>query len=172
MSKRLLLMRHAKSDWPEAIASDFERPLNARGRRTAPQMGGWMEREGLLPEVILGSSALRAQQTVAGLQAGWSAEPTLLPSRSLYLATPETIREVVCSDALEAETVLVVGHNPGMEQLVEQLGGQANGFPTAALAVFALPLMQWADWLPGTEAACVMVVHPKELARQGRFEVR
>ncbi len=172
MSKRLLLMRHAKSDWPEAIAADFERPLNPRGRRTAPQMGGWLERESLVPEVILCSSAVRTQQTVAGLQAGWSARPVVLPSRSLYLAAPEAIRDVIRSDAGDAASVLVVAHNPGIGMLVEQLGGWTNGFPTAALAVFDFPIERWSDWLPGTEAACITIVHPKELARQGRFEVR
>lgn len=146
---RWMLLRHAKSDWSNAQQSDFDRPLNARGQKSAPQLGSLMLEHGLLPDTILCSTAVRAQETMQGLLAAW--EPAIAihsnqaPSRaafdihsveSLYLATPGTILQVTQQNQANSQSLLVIGHNPGMEMLASQLAGSVIAMKTAHLIVF------------------------------------
>ncbi len=135
------LMRHAKSDWNDAALSDHDRPLNQRGRRDAPRMAKWLANRGCLPEVILGSTAVRVRETIDCLLGVWNHEPLVLLSPSLYLSTPTTICEHIVSESINADgtrpaCVLVIAHNPGMEHLVSQWSGSAVHMATAAVAIF------------------------------------
>ncbi len=137
----LILMRHAKSDWSEAGLSDHDRPLNARGRRDAPQMAAWIQQQYGLPELILASSATRVSQTVQLLLSAWRVDVPVITSPSLYLASPQTIldhveSESVDSDGRRVKKLLLVAHNPGLEQLVSALSNRLTPFPTAAVAGF------------------------------------
>jgi phosphohistidine phosphatase len=142
MLHRLILMRHAKSAWPEGV-SDFERPLAPRGEAAAPLMGRWLGEQGFVPEVALVSSALRTRATWAEVSPSLIGTPARFESR-IYNAKTSTLLELV--RAQRATAVLMIGHNPGMQELaygladpdrsdIEALRRLARKFPTAGLAV-------------------------------------
>lgn len=143
--KTLLLMRHAKSSWDDEGLSDHERPLNKRGRRDAPRMGQLLRQQNLTPDLLIASTARRAADTAAavGDASGYAGDVRLEPS--LYATGPEAYLSVLRTLPDEASTVLVIGHNPGMETLLEELTGAAEHLPTAAVAQVALPLDRWRD---------------------------
>ncbi|MEX0824740.1 MAG: histidine phosphatase family protein [Pirellulaceae bacterium] len=170
MTKQLLLMRHAKSDWPAEIRSDHDRPLNGRGRKTATRMGRWIQEQDLLPDLVLCSSARRTQETVERMLETWSTQPPVFPTAAIYLAAASNILNVVRSDGMESNRLLLVGHNPGMADLVGNLCGESNGFPTAALAIVEFAIDSWADLLPGSEANCRGIVRPKSLFNEDEVD--
>lgn len=138
--RRLLLMRHAKSDWDDPQLKDHDRPLNARGRRGADVMAHWIESHGGgVPDLVLCSSATRTRETLDRMLAHWSSATDVRHFESLYHADPEAILRCVRCDGGEALRVLVVGHNPGMEMLAAKLANRYQAFITATVAVFSLP---------------------------------
>ncbi|MHC4809352.1 MAG: SixA phosphatase family protein [Planctomycetota bacterium] len=172
----LLLMRHAKSDWTDAVLEDHERPLNDRGRRDAPRMGRLLAAEGLMPDLVVCSTAVRARQTLEGLTAGGglgeAGHAAVVHEASLYLATPGTILAVARAAvtgtgagvaAGDPERVLLIGHNPGMEQLASRLAGRFVRFPTATIAACELTATGWDDLDAGGGVRGVRVFRPKEL---------
>src|SRR5687767_12552077 len=143
--KTLLVLRHAKSSWDDSSLDDHQRPLNERGRRDAPRMGDLVQEFGLLPDLVVSSDAVRAQLTAeAVVEAAGYAGDILLDQR-LYLASPAEIILVLRTMRENAATVMIVGHNPGLEELVEQLTGERQDLPTAALAQIVLPIDRWSD---------------------------
>ncbi|WP_258158830.1 histidine phosphatase family protein [Rhizobium sp. TH2] len=145
MPKRLILFRHAKSSWEHDV-DDHDRPLAGRGIKTAPVMGTWLAANGLVPDLALVSTARRAQQTwaLAGPEFGKPVKKQ--DSDAIYEATAENILAVIKSVKKAVGTLIVVGHNPGFEQLAMLLmkdeGGEAGArlrekFPTAAVAVLS-----------------------------------
>ncbi|UDF31523.1 UNVERIFIED_ORG: histidine phosphatase family protein [Roseateles sp. XES5] len=155
--KQLLLLRHAKSAWPDGVA-DHDRPLADRGRRDAPRMGAYIAKAGLQPDFALVSSALRTQETW-GLVAPEFKPPC--PSRtvpSIYEADPSAILAAIRQAPEESGTLLVIGHNPGFEDLAsllaptgetETVSRLKEKYPTAGLAVIALDIKRWTDATPG-----------------------
>ena len=148
--RQLLLMRHAKSAWDDPKLPDHGRPLNARGRRSAVAMRDVLKRDGVLPELILVSSARRTLQTLQSLEP-WDRQPIIEPMDALYLAPPGDMLDVIHTIAETMNTVLLIGHNPGLHELAMILAGAqalsnpgpdlrrlADGFPTGALADFAI----------------------------------
>lgn len=118
----LTLVRHAKSSWQNPGASDHERPLNARGNSDAALVANHLAQTDCVPELLLVSSATRAQQTAAYLVGSLSIEvnhAVVVPD--LYLSTPESILAIVCDLASSAKHVMVVAHNPGLEELSASL---------------------------------------------------
>lgn len=146
---RWMLLRHAKSDWSNANQSDFDRPLNTRGKKAAPQLGLLMLEQGYLPDMILSSTAVRAEETMQGLLAAWDPAlsnhhkqdpsrptPTIQSTETLYLASPSTILLTAQQNQEKCHSMLVIGHNPGMEMLASQLAGTTITMKTAQLIVF------------------------------------
>ncbi|MGV3484628.1 MAG: SixA phosphatase family protein [Planctomycetaceae bacterium] len=165
----LALMRHAKSDWAEAGLPDHERPLNDRGRRDAPKMARWLEHHGAAPDVILASTAKRVSETVQRMLKQWQHSPLVLSSSGLYLASPQTILEYIRNEAVDAQgrrpqRLLVVGHNPGMEQLVSSLAGAVTTMPTAAVALFECQAIRADDESAPHVERLISVARPKELS--------
>jgi len=162
--KTLLILRHAKSSWGEASLEDRQRPLNERGRRDAPRIGDLLCAEQLVPDVILTSDAVRAHTTAMTVAeaAGYTGDVVVHPG--LYLASPEDILSTLQAvpDA-SARTVMIVGHNPGLEELVAQLTGERHDLPTAALVHLALPIEAWSELDASTRAALVDLWRPSEL---------
>lgn len=160
--KTLFLLRHAKSSWKDASVPDFERPLNERGRRAAPLMGKFMRQQKLQPDLILCSPAERARQTIAlvGKAAAFKAE--LRYDERIYAASVSRLRAVVSQIDESASKVLLVGHNPGMEELLESLAGEVHHMPTAALAHITLKIERWAD-VREQSGDLIRLVKPKEL---------
>lgn len=152
--KKLLLLRHAKSSWEDRSLSDHDRPLNERGERDAPRMGRLLRDEGLWPDLILSSTARRARRTAELLltdrESDTSEDDTEIRYLSeLYLADPEDYLGAVRRVAGQAESVLVVGHNPGLEMLLQSLTDAWHRLPTAAIARIDLPIDAWTDLTPG-----------------------
>lgn len=168
---RLMLLRHAKSAWPEGVA-DHDRPLGDRGRKAAPLVGAYMERKGLIPGLAIVSTARRARET-------WTLVKSILPppiptreTRDIYEVQAAAILTAIRAVDPGIRSLLVVGHNPGMEELahfVAGAGGQEalarmrQKFPTAALAVFEFDGSTWEDLAAG---GCRLVdfVTPRQLA--------
>lgn len=162
------LMRHAKSDWADPTLGDHDRPLNARGRRDAPRMATWLARQGFVPEVILGSTAERVQQTIAGLLDAWTHQPFIWISSSLYLASATTIREhllceAILPDGRRPRTVLVIAHNPGIESLVSHWIGSPTRMPTAAIAIFQCEPLRPDDLSGPHPRRLIGLYRPKEI---------
>ena len=161
--RTLLVLRHAKSSWRQAGLADHDRPLAERGHRDAPRMGRLLRWKRLLPGTILTSSAKRARLTAEAV-AAWSAfegEVTVEPR--LYLADVATIIDIVCHAETDVRRVLLVGHNPGLEQLVGELTGEVERLPTAALAQLDLPIEHWRELDRSTRARLVRVWRPRAL---------
>jgi phosphohistidine phosphatase len=129
MPRELLLLRHGKSDW-KADADDFHRPLKDRGKRGAQRIGVWLLQQALIPDLVIASPAERALVTaekcckVMGIPAS-----RIQPDDRVYLADPERLMEVLADCPAEARRVLLVGHNPGLEMLLEHLADQPPSIP-------------------------------------------
>jgi phosphohistidine phosphatase len=145
---QILLLRHAKSSWDATGVPDRDRPLNARGRRSATAMRHAMRELGLAPDVILVSSAKRTMETMSALEP-WDDTPLIEPMDDLYLASETRLLGTLRTVAETVRSVLLIGHNPGMHELAvaltdprgspERLAGVVReGFPTCALAEFSV----------------------------------
>ncbi len=162
--KTLLILRHAKSSWKHSELPDFDRPLNKRGKRDAPRMGELLRQADLLPELILSSSAQRARQTSQAVvdASGYPGEVRWLDS--LYAAPPESYLEALRGLDDGLQSVMVVGHNPGLEELLEELTGAAESLPTAALAQVLLPIQRWSELDDEVSGELVQIWLPRQLS--------
>ena len=143
--KTLLVLRHAKSSWNDPALDDHERPLTKRGQRDAPRMGELVREYRLTPDAIISSDAVRARLTAKAVaEAARYAGEILLDGR-LYIASPAGMLAVLRTVRENAGTVMIVGHNPGLEELVGQLTGEQQDLPTAGLAQIVLPIDRWRD---------------------------
>lgn len=161
--KTLLLLRHAKSSWDDPAREDHDRPLKKRGKRDAPRIGRLLAREGLVPDRILSSTAERARATAEAVAEACGFGGSLELSRVLYLAGPDDIVDVVRALPDDGGIVLVVGHNPGLEMLVEALTRRPETLPTAALARIALPIRSWSRLATRTRGELVDLWRPRKL---------
>jgi phosphohistidine phosphatase len=161
--KTVLLMRHAKSSWKDSEMADYDRPLNKRGKRDAPRMGRLIRDEGLLPDVILSSGALRARMTAESVADQCEYTGEIVTLDELYGADAHTLLEVLYKLPEEYASVLMIAHNPGVEELVEALTGKFRRMTTAALAYLVLPVQLWQDIDEGIEGKTVFVWRPREL---------
>jgi len=169
--RRLLLLRHAKSSWEDPSLDDFDRPLAPRGERAAPAIADFMRSKKLIPDLVLCSSAVRARQTWHAVANKLGSGDNLRELKSLYLATPSRLLQTLRRAPQKAETVLVIGHNPGMEIFALRLTGKgprnamrqmAEKFPTAALAEIAFDVEKWSEIGEG-RGVLKRFVRPKDL---------
>lgn len=162
--KRLYILRHAKSSWSDSTLSDFERPLNDRGREAAPFMGELMAKRGWVPDIFLSSPAVRAMQTARFVidRSGF-VSPLVLDDR-IYEASPQALKQIVSGLDEGHNSALLVGHNPGIEGLIGLLTGEARRIPTAALAIIDIEAESWERAFE-TKAILVETVKPKELMK-------
>ncbi len=165
-SKRLVVLRHAKSSWDHAGLTDHERPLNGRGRRAATRMGRYLRDERVAVDLVLCSSATRTRETLARLEL--TGDPIVSIEDALYGAGADDWVERLHSVGEKVASVLIIGHNPGLEDLVDELladvasRDQVGEFPTAALADLRLPILRWDALVPGIAQLDAFVV-PREL---------
>ena len=141
--KSLLVLRHAKSSWKHPELTDHDRPLNKRGKRDAPRMGRLIRDEDLVPELILSSSAVRARNTALAVAEACDHACELRVLRELYLAESDDYALFLEKLPDVRSSAMVVGHNPGLEELTEALSGEHQVLPTAALAWIDLPIEHW-----------------------------
>ena len=152
--KILTLLRHAKSGWNDPVARDFDRPLNRRGRKAAQTIGREMRSLGLSFDRVVASPAVRVVETLADVGEGFGGRIDPDFDDRLYLASVATLLDVIHETENEAERLLIVGHNPGLEMLAMYLAGEdqkglrgevAVKYPTATLAEIVLPIDDWSE---------------------------
>ena len=160
--KTLLLLRHAKSSWKIVDQPDFERPLNGRGEWAAPMMGRHLRKQKIEPNLILCSPAERARQTAALFAEAAKLGSELRYDERIYEASALQLLEVITQADEAADTLLLVGHNPGLEELVLLLTGETRLMPTASLAKIDLTPDKWAKVKEQTGRLDWMV-KPKDL---------
>ena len=153
MVRRLVIMRHAKSSWKNQNLDDHERPLNNRGRRDAPIVADAIFERGWIPDLILVSSSKRTLQTLEGMSHRFGKTPFQVRP-GIYHATVSDLMEEL-EDALDNGTKMIIGHNPGLEILVNHLSGEWHTMPTATavLLVHSGPTWTVED-----------VIRPKQIA--------
>ena len=169
-NRRILILRHAKSDWAAGIGSDFERPLNGRGRRAAAAMGAYLADECPVPSIVLCSAARRAAETWSIVVRQWPAAPEAHYDEDLYLAETHDLLRRLRTLGDDVATVCLVGHHPGFDGLAILLAADRASvhvaemrakFPTAALAELAFD-GPWSALGPG-KAQLLRFVRPKDL---------
>jgi len=160
--KTLLLMRHAKSSWDEGDLPDHDRPLNTRGEKNAPQMARALLEAGQKPALIVSSTALRARTTAFAVAEALQWKPEVRLRRELYMASAADILREAARAPDDVESLLLVGHNPGMEDLVSDLAVMRQAMPTAAIAAFGFELDAWSRIHP-SQAELLKVWRPKEI---------
>jgi phosphohistidine phosphatase len=160
--KSLILLRHAKSSWADPGISDYDRPLNDRGKRDAPRVGEVFVERGISPGLVLSSSAKRARKTARKLldASGLDVELRLLDE--FYLAAPETYIRELQKLPDDIQQVVVVGHNPGLEELVRSLVGRHEHLPTAALVLMELPIDSWTELRINTAGSLAWIWTPSQ----------
>ncbi len=168
--KSLTLLRHAKSGWDDPVSRDFDRPLNPRGRKAARTVAREMKAQGLAFDLVLASPARRVVETLEEVSAGYGAiRPEFEPR--LYLASTATLAEIVRATPDSVERLLLVGHNPGLEELALCLSGRDDGalraevevkYPTGTVAEIELPAGRWAEVREGS-GRLVRFIRPRDL---------
>lgn len=161
--KTLLILRHAKSSWNYPALSDYDRPLNGRGKRDAPRMGKHLREQGLTPDRILTSSAKRARKTASRVAKTCGYTGKVKKLDRFYDTVAGVYFETLQALPDKYQRVMVVGHNPTMEQLVGYLTGQIRRMPTAALAHIELPIQHWEALDLDTVGTLVNLWTPKTL---------
>ena len=163
--KRLALVRHAKSSWADPGIIDHDRPLSSRGRRAALLVGGHLRQVGLRPDLVLCSSATRAQETLELLQLPTGSE--VLIDGELYAAPAGVLLARLRQVPAEVTCVLLIGHNPGIEELAGMLVAVGTPlpekFPTAAVADLSLPIRTWRELDAGSGELSAFIT-PRSLA--------
>jgi phosphohistidine phosphatase len=163
----LILVRHAKSAWPEV--PDHERPLAGRGRRDAPLAGLWLRDHGHIPDRALCSTARRARETWQLLAGGLGVSPMVIYEDRIYGADLRGLLDVVGETSDDVATLLLVGHDPGMQDLTLHLAGDGAGdaltrvrtkFPTCAIATL-MSTGSWADLRAGCAVLTDFLVPPR-----------
>jgi phosphohistidine phosphatase len=167
----LSLLRHAKSSRDDATLADFDRPLSERGQRDAPRMGTWLA-SASVPELVLCSTARRTQQTLALMRPALPATVKVKLTKTLYLAEANVLVKAVRAAPPEVRHVLLIGHNPGLEDMARELIGKgdaalraalATKFPSAGCAVVTFEAKTWREIGPG-QGTLVRWMTPKTLS--------
>jgi phosphohistidine phosphatase len=166
---RLWLLRHAKSSWGDPEMEDVDRPLAPRGVRAADRMRDYLDAEGIRPELVLCSSALRTRETLGRILPGLGPELTVRIEPSVYSFEPDQLLDRLREVPADVGSVMLIGHNPAMQELAsvlasegERLGELRAAFPTAALAELDVPIGSWDELTPGSGRLERFVV-PREL---------
>lgn len=156
----LALLRHAKSSWDDPRLDDFDRPLTKRGTRAASEIGAWLSANDLKPDLVLCSSAVRTEATLALVLPELGAPPPAVDVLdALYLCPASDLLDLVKAVKGAPHRVLVIGHNPGLHTLAlsliatgerSEIARLARGFPTAALAVVSFERSRWSELKPAT----------------------
>jgi phosphohistidine phosphatase len=165
VTRRLYLLRHAKSSWDDPSLADRDRPLAPRGRRACRTIAAYVREQRIEPGLVLCSPATRARQTLDGVAAGFAKQPRIEIDEALYAGDLLAALRRVADDV---ESVMLVGHDPSIKELLELLAGEAlaDKFPTAALATLELR-GGWSELGPAA-ASLVALVRPRELEKNGR----
>jgi phosphohistidine phosphatase len=164
--KTLLLLRHAKSDWDNTGLPDFDRPLAPRGKRDAPTMGKALKKREPLPDLIIASPAVRARETIKAVIEAAKLDIQPQFDERIYGASSDELLALVRRLPQTSSCVLLVGHNPGFEELVGRLTGAYESMPTAALACIEFQVDHWEE-VQDQAGKLAWLLTPKRLAGKG-----
>ena len=159
--KTILLLRHAKSSRDDPSLPDFDRPLEQRGRRDAPRMGKLLKERGPLPDLIISSPAVRAKETLEAFAHSAGLDPNFQFDESIYGATSPELLKVIRRITKKVSCALLVGHNPGFEDLLSRLTHTHSNMPTAALACIEFQINSWDDVEDG-KGKLIWLLTPKQ----------
>jgi phosphohistidine phosphatase len=164
--KTLLLMRHAKSSWKDSELKDFDRPLNKKGKKTAPLMGHMIADQELVPDRIICSPAVRARQTAEAFvkTSGYKGEIEF--NEGYYMGEPNSYIEPLAKLPDEVERVLIVGHNPGLEALLQLLTSRIESLSTGAIAYLVLSISHWQELTKDTPGELIQLWLPREFIKK------
>jgi phosphohistidine phosphatase len=160
--KTLLLLRHAKSSWKETGVQDFDRPLNSRGKKAAEMIGRFIKNKQLAPDLLLSSPAIRARETIEIVVKTAKLRSELRYDERIYEASALRLLEVVSQIEEERKIVVLVGHNPGMEELLKLLTDRVEHMATGTLARIHFKVASW-DRVLEDKGILEWMVRPKEL---------
>lgn len=164
--KTLLLLRHAKSDWDDPSLDDFDRPLADRGERDAPRIGKALrKRGGPLPDLIISSPAARAKATIKAVVKSAKLNIEIRYDKTIYGASSAELMKIVNRLPEDSSCAMLVGHNPGFEDLVGRLSGSHEHMPTAAVACIEFQGNSWSEFSK-QEGKLVWLLTPKQLKSQ------
>lgn len=163
--KTLLLLRHAKSSWKEPQQRDFDRPLNKRGLKAARLMGRYLRKQRIQPDLLLCSPAERTRQTALLVMESARLVAEMRYDERIYEASASSLLELISQIEETANQVLLIGHNPGLEELLLTLTEKESRMPTAALACIALDIERWTKVRERT-GTLTRLVKPKELVER------
>ena len=158
----LYLLRHAKSSWDNPNLGDFDRPLNKRGQKSAPLMGSVLKERKIKPDKILCSPSVRTKETLELVLGTSKLKSPVEFVDGIYDASVGDLRSILRKQETDDQSILMIGHNPGMEGLLDNLTGIWERFPTACLAHIILDLEEWGDLKPGC-GKLNWILRPKEL---------
>jgi phosphohistidine phosphatase len=160
--KTLLILRHAKSSWKKPELPDHERPLSKRGKKEAPKVGQYLKDNDLVPDLILSSNARRASATAQAVAEACSFAGQVDLYQDLYLSEPTIYLDILRCLPDDAKRVLVVGHNPDVEELLTLLTEANEHLTTAALAVVDLPISSWEELNEATDGRLKNLWTPRQ----------
>jgi len=161
--KILLLLRHAKSSWKDESISDFDRPLNERGKKAAQTIGRYIRKQKIMPDLVLSSPAVRARETTGIITTTAKLTAEIRYDQRIYEADPPRLVQVLSQLEDTFSSVLLVGHNPGIEDLLSLLTGSSQHMPTAALAKIRLEGV--GDWSEISQAKAMLelMIKPRDI---------
>ena len=166
MSFHLYIMRHAKSDWSVPGQDDHERPINKRGQKNAKQLGQWMQSNNYIPQKIISSTAVRAKQTIELVCKQFRDKDLnkIIYDKMLYLASPDTLIELIQLHKNEVDSIMLVAHNPGLEQLVHFLSTSNEEYRSMTTANLAIFEFADSEFDPAVDKGkMIEFIRPKEL---------
>ncbi|MDX1373779.1 MAG: histidine phosphatase family protein [Nitrososphaeraceae archaeon] len=158
-----MLLRHAKSSWDDPGLSDHERPLNKRGKQNAITMGKYLKRKRLVPDLIISSTAKRANKTASIIAKNSGYEKKTVESEMLYSAIPENYKKVINDIPDKNNKVLLVGHNPILEDVIARILGESHIMKTCSLAHIELSLDSWKKFSYNTKSKLIDLIVAREL---------
>ncbi len=162
--KEIILMRHAKSSWKEAELKDIDRPLNKRGKKDTHKMGKVLIENDVLPDRMFSSPAKRARLTAESIAKSIDFTDDVIYMDDLYLAEPDVFMDILKTQPDEVSRIMFVGHNPGMEWLLQMLCGEVVSLPTAAIAHIRVPVDHWRDLETDVDGELLNRWKPKDSA--------
>ncbi|WP_343531936.1 histidine phosphatase family protein [Pedobacter sp.] len=160
--KQLFIVRHAKSDWGDINLRDFDRPLNHRGHKNAPEMVNRLVEKSIKPDAIVSSPALRALTTAKYFAAGWQLPSEQLDTNAnIYEASVKTLLKAVNDFDPQLNKIALFGHNPGLTDLLNYLTGEyISNMPTCSVAIIEFPFDDW-KLISGGTGSLVLFDYPK-----------
>jgi phosphohistidine phosphatase len=161
--KTILLMRHAKSSWEDKEADDRDRPISKRGKKSAENMGELLKDEKLKPQLILASAAVRARQTAEVVMDELKYHGDICYLNKLYMGEVEAYAQQLQSLPDDIQMVLVIGHNPSLDSLLQMVTGKVESLPTSAVAHLTVPVDSWKDFNLEVQGELVHLWRPKDL---------